>query len=110
MRVMSRGRLDPIAVTAAVLALGMLVVYLSIMWQQDGQPAVWVVAVFVVAAAAAGYGAVVTSRYRRASLLLAGLVLLVLGVLAILSIGLPILAAGALCLIAAARQRPAPTH
>ena len=107
---MARARLDPVAVTAAVLALAMLVVYLSIIWQQDGEPAAWAVAALIVGAPAAGYGAVVTFPYRRASLLLAGLVLVVLVVLARFSIGLPILVAGALCLVAVMRQRSAPTH
>jgi hypothetical protein len=106
---MGRARLDRVAVAASVLALAMLVVYLSVIRQQEGQPAAWAVAASIIGAGAAGYGAVVTAPYRRAALLLAGLVLVVLGGLAILTIGLPILVAGALCLVAVLRQPPALT-
>jgi hypothetical protein len=102
------GRLDLVAGTASVLALAMLGVYVSIIHQQHDQPAPWAVAALVVGAAAAGYGAVGSRAHRRASLLLAGATLLALGALAILSIGLPILLAGALCVVAAGRRRGAP--
>lgn len=106
---MRQARLDGVALAGSVLALAMLVVYLSVIRQEDDQPAAWAVAALVLGAGAAGYGAVRTAPGRRAALLLAGLGLVVLGVLAILSIGLPILFAGALCLVAALRQRRART-
>jgi hypothetical protein len=108
LRVMERARLDAIAVAASVLALAMFVVYLSVIRQQEGEPATWAVAALIGGAAAAAYGAVLTAPYRRAALMLSGLALVALGVLAILTIGLPILLAGALCLVAAARQKPLP--
>jgi hypothetical protein len=101
---MSRDRLDPFAVTAAVLVVVMLVVYLAVIRQQDGEPAAWAVAALAFGAVAAGYGAVRTLPGRRVSLVVAGLVLLAIGVLAILTIGLPILVAGALCLVGATRR------
>jgi hypothetical protein len=101
---MGRGRLDAIAVAASLLAMAMLVAYVSVIRQQGGEPATWAIAALIGGAATAAYGAVVVAPYRRAALMLAGLSLMALGVLAILSIGLPILAAGALCLVAAARQ------
>lgn len=107
---MGRARQDLVAVAAAVLALVMLIVYLRVIREQDGQPATWAVAILVLGAAAAGYGAVVAAPYRRAALLLAGCALAALGLLAILTIGMPILVAGVLCLAAAARQRPARTE
>ena len=67
----------------------------------------WAVAALVVGAAAAGVGAVVAFPYRRASLAGAALLLILLGLLAILTIGLPILLSGALCLVAGWRSRPA---
>ncbi len=106
---MGRARQNLFAVAASMLALVMLFVYLMVIRQQDGQPAVWAVAILVLGAAAAGYGAVARAPYRRGVLLFAGGALAVLGVLAILTIGLPILVAGALCLVAAVRQRPART-
>jgi hypothetical protein len=104
-----RARLDAIAVAASVLSVAMLLVYLWVIRQQGGQPVVWAMAALAGGAAAAAYGAVVTAPHGRAVLVLAGLALLAVGVLAILTVGLPILMAGALCLVAAVRQRPAPT-
>ena len=95
--------MDLVAASASLLAVVMLVVYLSILRQEDGEPALWAVAALVLGAAASGYGAVRRAPRRRPALVAAGLVLLVLGVLAILSIGLPIVVAGVLCLVAAVR-------
>jgi len=97
---------DVFAVTGTVLALAMVGVYITVMRQQDDQPAAWVVAVLVLGAAASAYGAATAMPYRRPSLLLAAFLLLALGTVAILSIGLPILLAGALCLGAALRKAP----
>ncbi len=88
----------------------MLVMYLSITRQQGSAPAVWVVAALVLGAAAAGYGATRAAPCRRTSLVLGGLVLMALGLLAILTIGLPILIAGGLCLIALVRTVPVPVE
>jgi hypothetical protein len=100
-------RPDPFALVAALLACAMLVVYLVVIRQQDGHPAGWAVAVLILGAVAAAYGALVRVPYRRVSLAVAGLLLLSIGVLAILTIGLPILVAGGLCVIALARATPA---
>jgi hypothetical protein len=105
---MGRDRSDLVAVAGSALALVMLIVYLRIMGEQQDDPAPWVVGALIVGAAAAGYGAVGNPPYRRASLVCAGVLLMALGVLAILSIGLPILVAGAMCLLASLRQRSAP--
>ena len=99
-----RVRLDLFAVTAAVLALTMLVVYLWLMRQESDQPASWFVAGLVVGAGFAGYGARFSSPYRLFSLLLAGASLVAMGVLAIFSIGFPILVAGTLCVASAVRH------
>jgi hypothetical protein len=101
---MGRTRVDLVAVAASVLALAMLVVYLWVIRQQQGDPAVWVVAALAVGAAAAGYGSVVAAPYRGASLAFAGVVLLLLGLLAILTIGLPSMVAGGLCFVAFVRR------
>ena len=106
---MRQARWDPFAATASALALTMLVVYLGVIRQQhEGAPAAWAVAALIVGAAAAGLGAVVAFPYRRASLALAAVLLILLGLLAILTIGLPILVAGTLCIVAGWRSRPAP--
>ncbi len=101
---MSRPRLDSAPVVAAVIALVMVFVYAGIMGQQGDRPVEWFVAALLLGAAAAGYGAIRASPHRGAALLLATLVLVAVGVLAILSIGFPILVAGALCLFAAVRS------
>ena len=106
---MGRGRVDAVAVAASVLAAAMVMVYLAVIQEQAGDPAAWAVAALIGGATGAAYGAVVRAPYRRPALVLAGLVLMVLGVLAVLTIGLPILLAGALCLVAAVRRGPVPT-
>jgi hypothetical protein len=106
---MRRARLDLVAVTAAVLSVVMLVVYLWVLRQQDGQPAMWAITLLILGAAAASYGSVTNAPYRRAALLVSACALAALGLLAILTLGMPILLASALCLVAAVRHRPAPT-
>lgn len=107
---MNSSRPDLVAAGAAALVVGMLVVYLRLIHQQAGEPVAWFVGALVFGAAAAGYGASTGSPHRDAALLVAGLVLTAAGMLAILSIGLPILVAGALCLLASSRARRAPAH
>ncbi len=102
-----RIRVDLVAVAAAVLALAMAVVYVRLMAEQGDRPLAWVLAVLLAGAGGAGYGAVVTGVRRTTALVLAGALLVALGVLAVFTIGLPILAAGALSLLAALRRRPA---
>lgn len=103
---MGRGRLDAIAVAGSVLTIAMFVTYLSVIRQQGGDPAAWAVIALIGGAVGAAYGAVVAAPHRRAALTLSGFTLMALGLLAILTIGLPILTAGALCLVAAARRKP----
>src|SRR3954452_7863158 len=103
-----RARLDLLAGTASVLALAVLGLYVWIIREQQGELALWAVGALLLGATAAGYGAVRSSPHRRASLVVAGVTLLALGALAILSIGLPILLAGALCVTASMRQSPVP--
>ena len=102
---MGRGRFDLVAASASVLALAPLVAYLAIMREQGDEPLALVVTALGVGAAAAAYGAVRPAPFRRVVLGTAGFMLLGLGFLAILSIGLPILAAGGLCLVTAGRDR-----
>lgn len=107
---MSRRNLDLSAVAAVTLSLAMLMVYLWIMSIESDQPAYWFVAALIVGTVGAGYGAPADSPNRLAALLAAGVVLVATGLLAILSIGLPILVAGVLCLVAAARHASAVKH
>jgi drug/metabolite transporter (DMT)-like permease len=103
----TRTRIDLVAVAAAVLAVAMAVVYVRLMDAQGDRPLWWVLAVLLVGAGGAVYGSIATGVRRTTALIGAGVLLFLLGVLAILSIGLPILLAGALSLLAALRSRPA---
>jgi len=92
------------AASAAVLTWIMLGVYLALINEQDGNVAVWFVAILVLGAVAAGYGAVTAVPHRRPALVVAGLLLGAAGLVGIASIGLPVLVAGVLCLVAAVRR------
>jgi len=89
---------DLFASIAAVLAAVIAIVYVWLMRQQADAPLLWVVGVLSCGALLAAYGAPHTLPHRRAALLVSGAMLSVLGLLAILSIGLPIVAAGVLSL------------
>jgi hypothetical protein len=104
---MTRPRIDLVALAAAVLAVAMAVVYARLMAEQGDRPLWWVLAVLLIGAGGAVYGSVAGGLRRTTVLVGAGVLLFLLGVLAILTIGLPILLAGALCLVAALRSRPA---
>jgi hypothetical protein len=125
-------RFDRVAVAGALLAF---VSTLNYMWsssQLGGQgswwykripsgvayftnerprPVLWASAALIVAIAMASYGARFDSPYRRIALSLAGVDLLVMGKLAwwsgmaVFSIGIPLVVAGLICLVAVARRR-----
>ncbi|GAA2628514.1 hypothetical protein [Paractinoplanes durhamensis] len=97
---MSSGRVP--AAASAAIALVMIAVYLGLIAHQDGEPAVWFVAGLAAAALLAAYGA---ARPARLALIAAGVLMLAFGLLGILSIGLPIIVAGVLALVAAGRLR-----
>lgn len=90
-----------LAAASATIALTMLVVYLLLIAHQGNEPAIWFLAALGVAILLAAYGA--TGPHRTA-LIAAGALLIALGLVGILSIGLPILVAGVLAMVAAARR------
>lgn len=96
---------DPAAAAAAAITAVMLVLYLALIRQQGDEPAAW----FVVGLAAAGllsaYGIVRAAPKRRVVLTASAVLLLGFGLLGLLSVGLPIVGAGVLALVAAARGR-----
>lgn len=100
-----RGTIEPFALTAAIVAAGMAVFYVWLIGQQGNQPLPWVLIILLVGALLAAYGALWRVPYRRTALVPAVIALTVLGVLGILSIGLPILAAGILALISVLHPR-----
>ena len=102
--------IDLLAVGAAVVAAAMTVVYRGVIEsQQPGDdPALWVQVVLVVGALLALAGAPTGLPHRMPVLLAATGLLGALGLLAILTIGLPILAAAFLVFVAALRDVAAP--
>jgi hypothetical protein len=101
--------IDLLAAASALVTLGVLVLYLAIIASQGGVVAGWVVVVLAVVGAATAYASRTSAPGRRAVLWPCGVVLLLLGLAALLSIGLLVMVAGGLCLAAAVRgRRPAP--
>lgn len=98
--------IEPLALIAAILAAGNVVIYVRSMRDQGSQPYAWVVYILLGGGLLASYGALWKFPYRRAVLVVAGGALTALGVLALPSIGLLILAAGILALVSAWRTPP----
>jgi hypothetical protein len=100
-------RLDLLPMTACVLALAVTVLYLLLVRLERGDPTVWAVVILVVSVGGTAYASARRAPLRRAVLVACALGLAALGYLAILSIGLPLLLAAALCVSAVLRGRPA---
>ena len=98
-----RGTVEPLALTAAIVAAAMAVFYVWLIRQQGNQPLPWVLIVLLACAVLAAYGAFWRVLYRRTALVPPVIALTVLGVLGILSIGLPILVSGILALVSLLR-------
>jgi hypothetical protein len=79
----------------------MLAVYLVLIHSEGDRPAIWFVTGLAVAALLAAYGV----RWGVTALVVAGVLMLGLGLLGIFSVGLPIIVAGVLALAAAGRRR-----
>ena len=108
-----------LALAAAVVAVATDALYLGIIRAQGpGEPGDWVTvtvvaSVILALAACAGVAALAEGpapSTRRVLLLIATVGLFVMGVLGIFSIGLPLLVAGVLCLIAWTRTSAATGH
>ena len=99
-----RRRPDGLALAAAVLAAVMGVAYVWLMDAQGDVPRSWYLALLLAGTILAGYGAVLGSPGRPVSLVLSAVVLLAAGALALASIGLPILVAGTLAVVASLRS------
>lgn len=97
------GRIDWWAVPALLLVVGDTVLYLGVLGAQDARPAWWALAVLVLAVLGLAYAVRLAAPRRRAVLAACAPVLGLLGLLAIFSIGLPILLAAVLCVVALAR-------
>jgi hypothetical protein len=96
--------LDLLALLAAAISVVMAVVYVQLMHAEDDEPLAWVLIVLGTSALLTAYGARLSATHRRVGLTVAAVELMLLGVLAILTIGFPILIAGVLALLASTRQ------
>ncbi|WP_055483867.1 hypothetical protein [Sphaerimonospora mesophila] len=96
---------DPLAAITALIVLVMMGLYLGFIRQQDGQVVAWFLGALALAALLAIYSAARTALWRGLALTVSGVILKVVGILSIPSIGLPILGAGVLALVAAARSQ-----
>ena len=95
-------RVDPAAIVAALVACSVAVGYVWLIRQENDQAAAWFLGGLVVSILLCVYGSARVPM-RRSALAVAGGIMTVLGTLGILSIGLPVLVAGIVALIAAAR-------
>jgi hypothetical protein len=95
---------DLVAIAAGAITAAIVIVYLLIMRAQGGTPVWWFLGGLVIAVTLLGYGARREAPLRRPALTLAGADLLGLGILGLLSVGFPLLCAGALALISAGRE------
>ena len=100
--------IDLSAVGAAVAATAMAGAYRSVVEGQGNDPATWVLVILLAGALLALAGAPIELRHRVPVLLAATGLLGVVGLLGILTIGLPVLAAAGLALVAALRKPAAP--
>ena len=94
--------------TGAALSAASLVLYVVVMAGQDDRPLVWVVAVLVAGGLLAAYGAVMRAPLRTPALAAAAALLGVLGLLALLTIGVVILLAASFVLVALLRALTRP--
>lgn len=94
---------DVLAAIAAATALVMIGLYIGLIGEQGGRLAVWFVGGLAAAAILAIYGAARSAPRRALALAVSGGLMAILGLLGILSIGLPILVAGIVALVAAGR-------
>jgi hypothetical protein len=100
-----RSRLDLLALAAGVLTFAVVIFYIVLVKQEDGEPTLWAVAVLTACGAGAIYGAWKESRLRRTVLWPCCLGLFLMGYLTLFSIGLPLILAAAFCATSALRPR-----
>jgi len=106
------GRVDALALAAAATAAATTWAYVAVVHSQGNDPAGWVLVALVAGALGAGYASRRTAPGRLTVLGVSSVLLGLLGLAAILSIGLLVLLAGGLCLLSLVRSlsaRPATT-
>jgi hypothetical protein len=100
---------DPLVAIAVLIILVMMILYVEIIRQQGNQVAFWFLGGLAGAALLDIYATFRAAPRRGLALAVAGVALSALGIAGILSIGLPIIGAGALTLVCAARSQGAPS-
>lgn len=95
---------DPLAAIASAIALGTIAWYLAAVHQQGGGGVVWFPGGLALAAVLCAYSAAPRSPRRAVALVVSGVLLAALGLVAILSVGLPVAVAAVLAFVAAARR------
>ena len=95
--------MDLFALAAAVLAAAVTAMYLFLVHGQGDRPSWWAVAILTMAALGAAYGVRPRAPYRKIPLVVAAVALFLLGFVALFSIGMPLLLAATLCVVAALR-------
>jgi hypothetical protein len=88
---------------AWLIITGVAVAYVAVMRAQRDRPELWFIAALTMSLALGIGGAVSGGSRRRTLLTICGIVLVMLGALSILSVGAPLLLAGALTIAAAVR-------
>jgi hypothetical protein len=91
-----------LAAGAVLLSVAVLVALFAITGAEGDSPAWWYVVLLLAAVTGLGYG-MTSGSHRVTALLVASILLLALGLLGIFSVGLPLLLAGVLGLVAATR-------
>lgn len=90
-----------VAVAAGTIAIA----YVRLVDTESDSPRAWFLGGLVVASLLAGYGAVRSAPRRAEAVAISGVVLIPLGILAIFSIGLPILITGVVAIAFAIKMR-----
>jgi hypothetical protein len=94
---------DILALIASLLTVVITVIYVWAIEHQGGRPVAWFLGVMVMCALLGAYGVATVAPRRATALTISGVILVLLGILGLASIGIPMLGAGALALLAAAR-------
>jgi hypothetical protein len=97
---------DLLCVAAAVLVFAVVFFYLVLVVQEGSRPTLWAVALLTLSGAGAVYASRRVAWGRRSVAGLSGTVMIFLGYLTLFSIGIPLVLAATLCIVAALKPVP----
>jgi hypothetical protein len=97
-------RLDLFALLGALLAFLVTAFYVFLVLAQGDSPSSYAVGILLVAIGCAAYAVPMRARGRKVTLGVAAVCLLLLGFIALFSIGLPLVLAAMLCVVGAMRH------